>query len=365
MGKIRNKPTYYTTDGNTIGDVIDIGNNQLDFYNISLNEVYDKIGEATKNIQTIVNSSNINHWAAFRPYPSTVSFISNTLYKNGWRYYRNTGNLVKFSGWNETEKRLGDFAGYNHTAQPSKLLHDPNNDIIGENISYIKGDQPTNFKIRFHFGEVSPVDYCLEKGTPIDTMVLKFSNVGFYAPLSNIDNNNELEIDTANYLGSSGIPQDYGSQTYTVKFVIFDDMSTEFEWKYGTEIINSFTITVKSFYTYDYTYNSFGIQLFSLNLTQDEYYVYSPVGGVFINISNSTFDVNSSIFFSIDNYVLIEVSKDGINWVTERTMTSYTSSITINWSSVFGEANVHTNEDDTYYIRATYFEDEGGGPMEI
>ena len=359
MGKIRNKPTYYTTDSNTIGDVTDIGNNQLDFHNISLNEVYDKLGEATKSVQTIVNSSNINHWAAFRPYPETVSFISDTLYKNGWRYYENTGNLVKFSGWNETEKRLGDFAGYNHTSQPSKLLHDPNNGFIGQNISYIKGDQPTHFKIRFHFGEISPVDYCFTKDNPVNRMHLTFSGNERVVNLSNIDVNNNLTLDTANYLGGSGIPQDYGSQSYRVFFKVFGE-TPEFNWKYGTEIINEFTITVKSFYTYDYTYNSFGFQFFTLNLTQDEYYVYSPTQGVFINISNSTFDINSSIFFTINNFVMIEVSKDGINWVFERNITTNISSITINWSSVFGEANVHTEEDDTYYIRATYFEDEGG-----
>ena len=68
--------------------------------NISLNAMASLVSESSKTVQTVVQSSNINKWAFFRPRPISINA---------------TTKLVEIDA-KTTDLKLGDFRRYDHTA---------------------------------------------------------------------------------------------------------------------------------------------------------------------------------------------------------------------------------------------------------
>ena len=348
MGKVRTKSRFYNHDSNTIGNITNLLGGDIDVTDISLNEVYDKLFpfgiSINRNIQTVVKSSNVNKWAAFRPY--------STSYDNswGWGYNTSTHQLIEYHKRNDnTNLRLGDFAGYNHNAEASGLVHNPASNIFGENYTTSNtNDIPSNFGVGFKLNEVSPSDVFnisfndlrmfVLQGTTSSSTILSSKDLSDYNT-----SHNTLWIDNVPR-GFTG----YGSRTFSVWWGSKTFNIPTVRWRFGSEVNNEFTLTVKSFFNYHFT---------TVNLPTSTNFNMSIQNETFVSSRpshwTSTIGVSSNITLGMGDRIDIHANNSG-SWTLVTSITgTIPNNFTINWQNVFG-SNQNTNENDWYNIRATF-----------
>lgn len=154
MGKIITKPINYTYDQHTVGDITDIGNNQLEVNNIRLSKARNAVGEPKYSIASVCASEHINVWAAFRPTTKYDTY--------GWDYDHYDDELIPVLPQPSEPHRLGDFAGYNPYAKPTKLdINEIENDV-----------RDRFFHVVIEWGELTPSDILFYNDNPVDIITV-------------------------------------------------------------------------------------------------------------------------------------------------------------------------------------------------
>lgn len=344
MGRIRTKSKFYTHNQNTIGDIAEIGNNQIDIHNISLNQVNNTISifpSQSPTIQGVVNSNNVNKWAAFRPYPSNYEGVY------GWDF--TSSGLIMKNGNDDNQKRLGDFAGYNHQALPSRLLHDPGAGVIGEDFTTTNRNLfGANITVRFKLEEVSPFD--IYPGAHNLRMYVVNGTSMLGQQLATIDIAN---YDTFTNTLTVSVPKGftlYGSRTFSVWFGDKYLSTPQYAWKFANEVINTFTLTVKTYFNYVFSTQNMGSNYFNISVENE-----NNSFGQRPETSITTLRFHTNLMMGFGDSLRIDVSQNGWDWTHYQTIspTVVPTTYNIDWFLAFG-SGAYTAENSIYYVRVTY-----------
>ena len=106
FGPARKSRILGLTGGN-VGTIASSSGNNVDATNIYLSKIRTELGETSYNLSNLVESSNVNKWAFNKP-----GFTVYDVGVPGWvrKLLNDAGSALT------SERRLGDFAGYNHNA---------------------------------------------------------------------------------------------------------------------------------------------------------------------------------------------------------------------------------------------------------